>query len=57
MIIALTLCERGKRRKQRKKGKKIGDILTLMIILWYWWKDFDKDKFNNIKEDFYRWLE
>jgi hypothetical protein len=26
MIIDLTLCERGKRRKQRKKGKKIGDI-------------------------------
>lgn len=42
MIIDLTLCERGKRRKQRKKGKKIGDIRTLMIILWYWWKDFDK---------------
>jgi hypothetical protein len=42
VIIALTLCERGKRRKQRKKGKTIGDIRTLMIILWYSLKDFDK---------------
>jgi hypothetical protein len=36
MIISFTLCERGKRRKQGKKEKKMGDIRNLMIILGYY---------------------